>query len=234
MTKNLANDKITVLCNTVIFFLERDYIKMKENVEYEKRALLIDAAKKEFKEKGYNKASLRSICAKAGVTTGALYFFFENKAELFSAIVDEPIKGLKKLLMDHFREDKEYMEHLDSMENMDMDHSDLSDMLVEYIYSNYDSFMLLLTSAENTVYENCIDEFVKLTETAMPIMLSGVKGYTYDEYMSHWMSHITVDAFLNVIKHETEMELAKIKLRKIMNYLIQGWVELVFVPLKSK
>ena len=84
---------------------------------------------------------------------------------------------------------------------MEMDHSDLSDMLVEYIYSNYDSLMLLLTSAENTVYENCIDELVTLTENSMPIMLSVLKGYTYDEYMSHWMSHITVDAFLNVIKH---------------------------------
>ncbi len=206
---------------------------MKENVEYEKRALLIEAAKKEFKEKGYNKASLRSICAKAGVTTGALYFFFENKAELFSAIVDQPIKGLKKLLMDHFKEDGEYMKHLDSMENMEMDHSDLSDMLVEYIYSNYDSLMLLLTSAENTVYENCIDELVTLTENSMPIMLSGLKGYTYDEYMSHWMSHFTVDAFLNVIKHETDMEQAKLKLRKIMNYLIEGWVELVLVSLNK-
>ncbi len=206
---------------------------MKENVEYEKRALLIEAAKKEFKEKGYNKASLRSICAKAGVTTGALYFFFENKAELFSAIVDQPIKGLKKLLMEHFQEDREYMQNLDSMENMEMDHSDLSDMLVEYIYSNYDSLMLLLTSAENTVYENCIDELVTLTENSMPIMLSGLKGYTYDEYMSHWMSHITVDAFLNVIKHETDMEQAKLKLRKIMNYLIEGWVELVLVSLNK-
>ena len=206
---------------------------MKENVEYEKRALLIEAAKKEFKEKGYNKASLRSICAKAGVTTGALYFFFENKAELFSAIVDQPIKGLKKLLMEHFQEDREYMQNLESMENMEMDHSDLSDMLVEYIYSNYDSLMLLLTSAENTVYENCIDELVTLTENSMPIMLSGLKGYTYDEYMSHWMSHITVDAFLNVLKHETDMEQAKLKLRKIMNYLIEGWVELVLVSLNK-
>lgn len=205
---------------------------MKNNIEYEKRTLLIEAAKKEFREKGYNKASLRSICAKAGVTTGALYFFFENKAELFSAIVDEPVKGLKKMLIEHFKEDREYMEHLDSFENMEMDHSDLSDMLVEYLYKYYDSFILLLTASENTVYVNCIDEIVKLTETAMPVMLSGLKGYTYDEYMSHWMSHITVDAFVNVIKHETDVEQAKTKLRKIMNYLIEGWVQLVFVPLK--
>ena len=217
-----------MLCNTILIL---GWI-MKDNIEYEKRTLLIEAAKKEFKEKGYNKASLRSICAKAGVTTGALYFFFENKAELFSAIVEEPVKGLKKMLIEHFKEDREYMEHLDSFENMEMDHSDLSDMLVEYLYKYYDSFILLLTASENTVYVNCIDEIVKLTETAMPVMLSGLKGYTYDEYMSHWMSHITVDAFVNVIKHETNVEQAKTKLRKIMNYLIGGWVQLVFVPLK--
>jgi len=205
---------------------------MKNNIEYEKRTLLIEAAKKEFREKGYNKASLRSICSKAGVTTGALYFFFENKAELFSAIVDEPVKGLKKMLIEHFKEDREYMEHLDSFENMEMDHSDISDMLVEYLYKYYDSFLLLLTASENTVYVNCIDEIVKLTETAMPVMLSGLKGYTYDKYMSHWMSHITVDAFVNVIKHETDVERAKTKLRKIMNYLIEGWVQLVLVQLK--
>jgi len=105
-------------------------------------------------------------------------------------------------------------------------------MLVEYIYKYYDSFVLLLTASENTVYDNCIDEFVKLTETAMPIMMAGLKGYTYDDYMSHWMSHITVDAFVNVIKHDTDVEKAKVKLRKIMNYLIQGWIQLILVPLK--
>ena len=40
---------------------------------------LIKAAISEFAEHGYQKSSLRRICAKAGVTTGALYFFFEDK-----------------------------------------------------------------------------------------------------------------------------------------------------------
>ncbi len=61
---------------------------MKPNTDYKKRDQLIKAARDEFIKKGYSKASLRTICAKAGVTTGALYFFFENKAELFSAVVD--------------------------------------------------------------------------------------------------------------------------------------------------
>ena len=39
---------------------------------------LIASATEEFAEYGYEGASLRQICSKAGVTTGALYFFFDS------------------------------------------------------------------------------------------------------------------------------------------------------------
>ncbi len=202
---------------------------MKQDVEYKKRERLIEAAKKEFLEKGYNKASLRNICAKAGVTTGALYFFFENKEELFAEIVDGPLKGLKELTAGHFRDDREYMSKLDRLSDIDLDHSAESDMFIEYIYRYRDSFILLLNSAENTVYENCVDEFVEMFEKSIPVMISGMKGYTADGYMSHWMAHLTIDAFTNVIRHIDDVDEAKRRMRPILNYLVRGWVDLVMV-----
>jgi AcrR family transcriptional regulator len=193
------------------------------------RQKLIDSAKKEFLAKGYTKASLRSICADAGVTTGALYFFFENKESLFAAIVDPPLNGLKSILIRHFREDVEEMARIDSLEDVDTDHSEISDRIVGYIYENYDSFMLLLTASENTVYENVVDEFVTMIENSIPMMLSNLDGYTADEYMSHWMSHISIDAFIHVIKHEQDVEKAKARLRAILNYLVSGWIQLAMI-----
>ncbi len=200
---------------------------MKQDMEYKKRELLIEAAKKEFLEKGYNKASLRNICSQAGVTTGALYFFFKNKEELFAEIVDGPLAGLKELLAKHFKDDREYMSGMDSVQDIDPDHSDESDMFIEYIYRYRDSFILVLNSAENTVYENCVDEFVDLIEQSIPVMVSGMKGYTVDAYMSHWMAHLTIDAFTNVIRHVEDAEEAKRRMRPILNYLVKGWIELV-------
>ena len=159
-----------------------------------------------------------------------LYFFFENKEQLFSAIVDEPLAGLKKLLIEHFRQDSEYMSGLASVSEMEMDHSDESDMFIDHIYDHRDSFILLLNSSENTVYENCVDEFVEILERSIPVMMSSMKGYTHDEYMSHWMAHLTIDAFINVIKHIEDREEAKRRMRPILNYLVKGWVELVMVP----
>lgn len=52
----------------------------------ETKEKLLVSAKSEFMEKGYAKASLRKICADAGVTTGALYFFFKGKEDLFRSL----------------------------------------------------------------------------------------------------------------------------------------------------
>jgi AcrR family transcriptional regulator len=49
---------------------------------------LMKCARKEFLEKGFEKASLRRICREASVTTGALYKRFKGKEELFSALVE--------------------------------------------------------------------------------------------------------------------------------------------------
>ena len=194
--------------------------------EKQTRQKLIDSAKKEFLAKGYAKASLRSICADAGVTTGALYFFFENKEDLFAAIVDPPLNGLKNILFQHFKDDVEEMSGIDSLEDIDTDHSEISDRIVGYIYENYDSFMLLLTASENTVYENVVDEVVSMVERSIQPSLSMLKGYTVDEYMSHWMAHISMDSFIHVIRHEKDVEKAKVRLRAILNYLVTGWLQL--------
>ena len=50
------------------------------------RRALIAAATLEFAERGYQGASLRSICAAAHVTTGALYFLFAGKGEDHRAV----------------------------------------------------------------------------------------------------------------------------------------------------
>ena len=62
------------------------------------RKEILKAAREEFLEKGYKGASLRSICKKAGVTTGAFYFQFENKEAVLKEILD-PILAQFQLLM---------------------------------------------------------------------------------------------------------------------------------------
>jgi AcrR family transcriptional regulator len=53
------------------------------------RRALLDAARSLFAEKGYHETTAEEIVRRAGLTRGALYHHFEDKKDLFRAVVDE-------------------------------------------------------------------------------------------------------------------------------------------------
>ena len=55
---------------------------------------LIESARKEFIEKGFIKAELKTICEDANVTTGAVYKRYKGKEELFGAVVEKAVVTL--------------------------------------------------------------------------------------------------------------------------------------------
>ena len=48
---------------------------------------LLDAALEIFVERGYAAARLEDVASKAGVSKGTLYLYYDNKEELFKAVV---------------------------------------------------------------------------------------------------------------------------------------------------
>src|SRR5438105_10054730 len=57
----------------------------------ERPAEIIAAALAVFTEKGFAAARLDEIAARAGVSKGALYLYFETKEEIFRAVVEQAI-----------------------------------------------------------------------------------------------------------------------------------------------
>ncbi|KAB7671205.1 TetR/AcrR family transcriptional regulator [Bacillus sp. B1-b2] len=62
------------------------------------RELIIQKARALFVVKGYQHVSMRSIAAQLECSHGAIYYHFNNKAELFYAIVEEDFSKLNNLL----------------------------------------------------------------------------------------------------------------------------------------
>ncbi len=61
------------------------------------REALLKSGKEEFLAHGFEKASLRVICKKAGLTTGAFYSHFSGKEELFDALVKPMLDGFSRM-----------------------------------------------------------------------------------------------------------------------------------------
>jgi AcrR family transcriptional regulator len=68
-------------------------------------AELLDAAIHMFTEKGFATTKLEEVAARAGVSKGTLYLYYQNKEELFKAVVNETflplIEDLKNRELEH-------------------------------------------------------------------------------------------------------------------------------------
>ena len=61
--------------------------KQKEKQEMSK--LILDAARKNFLEKGYEHTSMRNIASEINYSVGSLYFYFKDKSEIFHELHEE-------------------------------------------------------------------------------------------------------------------------------------------------
>lgn len=201
---------------------------MDNNKETKER--LIESARAEFTEKGYMKASLRKICADAGVTTGALYFFFKDKEDLFAAIVEQPFDELKSLLFEHFALERE-LTISEAYEHIEIGHDELSAALIHHIYANFDAFILLLTKSQGTRFESCIDDMVDMIDKTYREMAESkvwqLPNKRVNLYMLHWLSHMIIDSFIHLITNEPDESKAVGIMSRIMNFLVGGWFGLV-------
>ena len=64
-------------------------------LEEEKQNLIIRTALEEFSAKNFDQASINQISKKAGLSAGNLYYYFENKEDLYMTVVDYVVNKLK-------------------------------------------------------------------------------------------------------------------------------------------
>ncbi len=64
----------------------------------EKRRAILDAAAEEFAEHGYEGASFNRIIAAAGISKGAMYYYFADKGDAYGAVLDDVMDGVERLM----------------------------------------------------------------------------------------------------------------------------------------
>lgn len=182
---------------------------------------IINAAKKEFLENGYKDASLRHICKSAGVTTGALYFFFKNKEELLDTILGPLIEGYKKLVRSLFTKDG-------SGESQNGD-----SMMIEYLYKNREAAIILIDCCRGTKYETLLGTIYSGMKHGFESMFRAGGIDDVDGKLVEILASMKMKGYLNLLKSDYgTCELKKIA-QSLGAYWDSGFFALVNV-LKKK
>jgi len=124
---------------------------------------ILESAKKEFLAHGFEKASLKAICGDAGVTTGALYKRFKGKEELFFAVTADTVNALNDFVK--MRSSANMRDLTDDMliKAWEMNGNMLP--WLDFLYRYHDGFVLLISRAAGTRYENFQHDFVEAMTT---------------------------------------------------------------------
>lgn len=193
--------------------------------------MILAAARQEFREKGYQSASLRNIVKTAGVTTGAFYGYYNSKEELFDALVGEQYT----VMMGKFIQAQEAFTKLPPAEqkmNMGEISGDCMDWMVEYIYEHFDAFKLLLCCAEGTKYEHMIHEMVEIEVKGTHDFIAVLRGLgldvpDIDPQLEHMLISGMFSAFFEMIIHDMPKENAVAYVRELRAFHMAGWQKIM-------
>ena len=64
------------------------------NLDPDKREAILRAAGEEFAEKGFESASINRIIRNSGMSKGSVYYYFEDKADLFATTLEHSIQRI--------------------------------------------------------------------------------------------------------------------------------------------
>ena len=69
-----------------------------DKLESDRQQTILDAASEEFAEKGFDQASFNRIIETAGLSKGAVYYYFDDKEDLFQTVVKRIMRTFREAL----------------------------------------------------------------------------------------------------------------------------------------
>ncbi|MCI5919217.1 MAG: TetR/AcrR family transcriptional regulator [Roseburia sp.] len=154
------------------------------------------AALDEFYDKGYAKASLRTICNRAGVTTGAMYFSFENKEALLRAILEPLIENYEKMLAEYMKIE---------MENQ-QESAKLDVLLMQFILKHRKETIIIMEKAQGSCYEGYRRKIEKMMEQSFFAYYQSRLKVSPDEGLMKLLARQRLDSCLEIIKEDYDMQ----------------------------
>ena len=188
------------------------------------------AIKEEFLEKGYEAASIRSIGARAGMTSAGLYRHYADKEAMYSAMVEPLIEEIRTWTRKHTEKKYNLIEKRKDKSNLFGE--SFIDMIREVILPRRDEFKLLMTCSSGTRYENFLHEYVQenqkeFLETIGILKENGYPVTLVDEEELHMLLSAYLTACFEPIIHGVDEAKLDKYLNTIQEFFMPGWLKIM-------
>lgn len=190
---------------------------------------IIAAAMREFQERGFQQASLKAVADSVGMTSAALYRHFKSKQDMFASLVQPAVDIVNTWIGSHIEQSESALKDFQSDMLWDFD-SSLSDarMILDVMYTQPDTFRLLLFRSAGTPYENTLHNIIEEATTHMMefVLMCRERGYPA-KLLSRDEMHILVTAYLMALveplAHGYSKDAAEQYLRTMTEFFTPGW-----------
>ncbi|MBR4224006.1 MAG: helix-turn-helix transcriptional regulator [Oscillospiraceae bacterium] len=189
----------------------------------------VDAAiRAEFLEKGFEKASVRSIGQRAGMTSAGLYRHYADKEAMFASIVDPVIAKMDEWMQRHT--DRKY-----PLADKDSDilfDETMIDMIKKIVLPNKEDLYILLCRAQGTRYENFIHDQVEKYQPSLKDAIHHMRtlGYSVTDISDdelHFLLSAYVTAIFEPIIHDYPDDMIEHYLDTINEFFMPGWKKIM-------
>ena len=201
---------------------------MASRIERFDEAILIHA-KKEFLEKGFAEASLRTIAQNAGVSTSTIYTRYLDKEGLFRFLVEEAASKLREYIsisLNGFEQLDTAVQKTDYREYADRGFIGLVDILYDY----FDEFQLIIQCSPGGFYQEFLESIVKIDAEATRKFLVNLGSEAYRTgRISDGFIHVVCSGFyaglFEVAVHKMPRNEGEAYIRELRSFYNNGWKE---------
>ena len=180
-----------------------------------------------FLRKGYERTNLRELCKGAGITTGAYYRHFPDKASLFATLVEPAVKGIHEMYSNSEAQCFDFIKAKNIKELFNVSDDTVREF-ISFIYDNFDCFKLLLQCSDGTPYSSFANDMVELEVQSSLEMIrimqeNGIEVQSLRESEFHLLNHAYFACIFESVIHDYTLEEALQHSHLLVEFFTAGW-----------
>lgn len=201
-----------------------------DTITEETKARLVLAAESEFFLHGFKGSSLRQICKEADVTTGALYFLFKDKDDLFRSVIEPATKTVWDFMKQHYTE--EYMMSQMNIVKSEAEDIKVANAIVGIYFKKRNICSIIFQNRDHEVVKEFFDSLAAMIDEGTKNLIQKIypnflHGTAFSDRSIHWFSHLQIDSVIQILEHSVDESQAIEQLKVMIRFMRGGFFSVV-------